>query len=134
MTATSAFFERLTDAGQDPRFSKVCGRVRFDIGDEDHLEQWLLDIDHGRMRVTRSGGPATTVIRVSAQVAEAMARGVVNGLAAITRGEILVDGDLGLALRLGRLFPRESELPQPGDPGETPGPAQQSDPTAARHR
>ncbi|MEK8105089.1 hypothetical protein NKG94_07440 [Micromonospora sp. M12] len=53
MTATSAFFERLTDAGQDPRFSKVCGSVRFDIGDEEHLEQWLLDIDHGRMRVTK---------------------------------------------------------------------------------
>ncbi|MFI6270634.1 SCP2 sterol-binding domain-containing protein [Micromonospora zamorensis] len=108
MTATSAFFERLTVAGRDPRFSKVCGSVRFDIRDDGRLEQWLLDIDHGRMRVTRSGGPATTVIQVSAQVADAMARGEVNGLAAITRGEILVDGDLGLALRLGRLFPREA--------------------------
>ncbi|WP_328383026.1 SCP2 sterol-binding domain-containing protein [Micromonospora zamorensis] len=108
MTATSAFFERLTVAGRDPRFSKVCGSVRFDIRDGRHLEQWLLDIDHGRMRVTRSGGPATTVIQVSAQVADAMARGEVNGLAAITRGDILVDGDLGLALRLGRLFPREA--------------------------
>ncbi|MEU7755228.1 SCP2 sterol-binding domain-containing protein [Micromonospora sp. NPDC049101] len=107
MTATSAFFERLTVAGQDPRFEKVCGSVRFDIRDGAQLEQWLLVIDHGRMRVTRSSDPATTVIMVSAQVAEAMARGEVNGLAAITRGDIMVDGDLGLALRLGRLFPRE---------------------------
>ncbi|MEW2145330.1 SCP2 sterol-binding domain-containing protein [Micromonospora vinacea] len=107
MSATSAFFERLTVAGQDPRFSKVCGSVRFDIRDGGHLEQWLLNIDHGRMRVTRSGGPATTVIQVSSQLAEAMARGEVNGLAAITRGEIMVDGDLALALRIGRLFPRE---------------------------
>lgn len=111
MTATSAFFDRLTVAGQDPRFSKVCGSVRFDIRDGDRLEQWLLEIDHGRMRVTRSDDPATTVIRVSAPVAEAMARGEVNGLAAITRGEILVDGDLGLALRIGRLFPRSPEPP-----------------------
>ncbi|WP_406065372.1 SCP2 sterol-binding domain-containing protein [Micromonospora sp. NBC_00860] len=116
MSATSAFFERLTVAGQDPRFSKVCGSVRFDIRDGGHLEQWLLDIDHGRMRVTRSGGPATTVIQVSSQLAEAMARGEVNGLAAITRGEIMVDGDLALALRIGRLFPREPGPPQRDDP------------------
>ncbi|MGC4868902.1 SCP2 sterol-binding domain-containing protein [Micromonospora sp. DT53] len=116
MSATSAFFEHLTVAGQDPRFSKVCGSVRFDIRDDGHLEQWLLDIDHGRMRVTRSGGPATTVIQVSAQVAEAMARGEVNGLAAITRGEIMVDGDLALALRIGRLFPREPGALQRDDP------------------
>ncbi|MGW0214324.1 SCP2 sterol-binding domain-containing protein [Micromonospora chokoriensis] len=123
MTATSAFFERLTVAGQDPRFSKVCGSVRFDIRNGDRLDQWLLDIDHGRMRVTRSGAPATTVIMVSAQVADAMARGEVNGLAAITRGEILVDGDLGLALRIGRLFPREPEQPEnaPGNDGPDGG-------------
>ncbi|MFJ6168318.1 SCP2 sterol-binding domain-containing protein [Micromonospora orduensis] len=121
MTATSMFFERLTDAGQDPRFSKVCGSVRFDIRDGDDLDQWLLTIDHGRMRVTKSPAPATTVIKVSAQVADAMARGEVNGLAAIARGEILVDGDLGLALRIGRLFPRAQEAParsgpEPGRP------------------
>ncbi|WP_330441118.1 SCP2 sterol-binding domain-containing protein [Micromonospora sp. NBC_00821] len=122
MSETSAFFERLTVAGQDPRFSKVCGSVRFDIRDDGNLEQWLLDIDHGRMRVTRSGGPATTVIQVSAQLAEAMARGEVNGLAAITRGEIMVDGDLALALRIGRLFPRE------------PGRLQREDPDVGRDR
>ncbi|MFE9190043.1 SCP2 sterol-binding domain-containing protein [Micromonospora sp. NPDC007208] len=116
MSATSAFFERLTVAGQDPRFSNICGSVRFDIRDGGHLEQWMLDIDHGQMRVTRSGGPATTVIQVSAQLAEAMARGEVNGLAAITRGEIMVDGDLALALRIGRLFPREPGRLQRNDP------------------
>ncbi|MEV4122009.1 SCP2 sterol-binding domain-containing protein [Micromonospora sp. NPDC049645] len=126
MSATSAFFDRLAVACRDPRFSKVSGSVRFDIRDGGHLEQWLLDIDHGRMRVMKSGGPATTVIRVSAPVAEAMARGEVNGLAAITRGEILVDGDLGLALRIGRLFPRRPEAPQPSVPGSTSG--QRDDP------
>ncbi|MET8277818.1 SCP2 sterol-binding domain-containing protein [Micromonospora sp. NPDC005174] len=109
MTATSEFFERLAAACRDPRFSKVCGSVRFDIRDGDDLEQWLLVIDHGELRVAQSGEPATTVIRVSGQVAEAMARGEVNGLAAIERGEILVDGDLALALRVGRLFPRAGQ-------------------------
>ncbi|MDG4809854.1 SCP2 sterol-binding domain-containing protein [Micromonospora sp. WMMD1120] len=124
MTATNAFFDRLTVAGRNPMFSKVCGSVRFDISDGDHLEQWLLEIDHGRMRVTRSDAPAGTVIRVSAPVADAMARGEVNGLAAITRGEILVDGDLGLALRLGRLFPRSAEA---AERDGTPDPASRND-------
>ncbi|MER7894076.1 SCP2 sterol-binding domain-containing protein [Micromonospora sp. NPDC094482] len=113
MTTTSAFFERLAVAGQDQRLSNVSGSVRFDIRDGNRVEQWHLDIDHGRMRVTRDGGHARTVIRVSAQVAEAMARGEVNGLAAIIRGEILVDGDLGLALRIGRLFPRTPDQTAP---------------------
>ncbi|MGV9213131.1 SCP2 sterol-binding domain-containing protein [Micromonospora sp. RB23] len=113
MTATSDFFERLAAACQDPRFSKVCGSVRFDISDGDDLEQWLLVIDHGKLQVSQSGDAASTVIKVSAQVAESMARGEVNGLAAIERGEILVDGDLSLALRIGRLFPRAGE----GDAG-----------------
>ncbi|MEH1167370.1 SCP2 sterol-binding domain-containing protein [Micromonospora sp. CPCC 205539] len=122
MTATSAFFERLTAAGHDPRFNKVCGSVRFDIRDGDRLEQWLLDIDRGDLRVSQSAAPAGTVIRVSAQVAEAMARGEVNGLAAITRGEILVDGDLNLALRIGRLFPRTPDRSERADPdGGSPG-------------
>ncbi|WP_433120908.1 SCP2 sterol-binding domain-containing protein [Micromonospora sp. CA-246542] len=108
-TATSDFFERLAAACRDPRFSKVCGSVRFDIADGDALEQWLLVIDHGKLQVSQSGDPADTVIRVPAQVAESMARGEVNGLAAIERGEILVDGDLALALRIGRLFPRGAD-------------------------
>ncbi|MEH0932127.1 SCP2 sterol-binding domain-containing protein [Micromonospora sp. CPCC 205558] len=116
MSEASAFFERLAVAGPDPRFSKVCGSVRFDIRDGGHLEQWRLDIDHGQLRVARGDGPATTVVKVSAQFADAMARGEVNGLAAIARGEIMVDGDLALALRIGRLFPRESGPPQRNDP------------------
>ncbi|MEH0974535.1 SCP2 sterol-binding domain-containing protein [Micromonospora sp. CPCC 205546] len=105
MTATGAFFEQLAAVGHEPRLCKVHGRVRFDIRDGDQVERWLLDIDHGRLRITRDDGPAGTVITVSAEVAEAMSRGEMNGLAGIARGEIQVDGDLGLALRVGRLFP-----------------------------
>jgi len=110
MSATSAFFERLAATDHDPRFDKVRGSVRFDIRDGDQVQRWLLDIDHGRLRLTQDDGPAGTVIKVSAQVAESMALGQMNGLAAITRGEILVDGDLALALRVGRLFPSQNEV------------------------
>ncbi|MEW2377579.1 SCP2 sterol-binding domain-containing protein [Micromonospora sp. NPDC047812] len=105
MTATSAFFEQLADVGHDPRFCKVRGTIRFDIREGDRVERWLLDIDHGRLRVTRSDAPAEAVITVTADVAEAMTRGEMNGLAGITRGEIMIDGNLALAMRVGRLFP-----------------------------
>ncbi|SCL44297.1 SCP-2 sterol transfer family protein [Micromonospora citrea] len=104
MSATDAFFEQLSRIGQDPRFRKVQGSVRFDIRDHDQVRQWLLTIDHGQIRVSPGGGAATSVLTLSSEVAEAMVRGEMNGLSAMLRGEILVDGDLGLALRMGRLF------------------------------
>ncbi|MEH1098796.1 SCP2 sterol-binding domain-containing protein [Micromonospora sp. CPCC 205561] len=120
MTATSAFFEQLAGVGHDPNLCKVRGSVRFDIREGDGVEQWLLDIDNGNLRVTRGAHPADAVITVSAEVAEAMTRGEMNGLAGMTRGEILVDGDLALAMRIGRLFPvtapaRRQAVPGHGD-------------------
>ncbi|MFF5056455.1 SCP2 sterol-binding domain-containing protein [Micromonospora sp. NPDC000663] len=112
MSAITAFFERLAATDHDPRFDKVQGSIRFDIRDGDQVQRWRLDIDHGRLRVRQDDGPAGTVIKVSAQVAESMALGEMNGLAGITRGAILVDGDLSLALRVGKLFPSQVEARQ----------------------
>lgn len=113
MTTASEFFERLANVGHDPSLCKVSGTVRFDIRSGEQVQRWLLHIDHGRLRVLQDGGPAGTVIVLSEKVAEAMARGELNGLAAMLRGEIMVDGDLGLALRLGRLFPSSPALRGP---------------------
>ncbi|MGW4500810.1 SCP2 sterol-binding domain-containing protein [Micromonospora sp. NPDC004336] len=116
MSSTDAFFGELSRIGQDPRFRKVQGNVRFDIRDRDQVRQWTLTIDHGRLRVAAGGGPATTVLTLSAEVAEAMVRGEINGLAAMLRGEILVDGDLSLALRMGRLFHTPAAARETGQP------------------
>ncbi|WBC15440.1 SCP2 sterol-binding domain-containing protein [Micromonospora sp. WMMA1998] len=105
MTSIDAFFDRLRRNGADDRLVKVSGSVRFDIHDDRGVRHWRLDIDRGRLRVTEDDNPASTVIRMSQQTAEALATGEMNGLAAINRGEIMVDGDLALALRLGRLLP-----------------------------
>ncbi|WP_170839553.1 SCP2 sterol-binding domain-containing protein [Micromonospora halophytica] len=113
---TDAFFEQLADVGHDPRLCKVHGSVRFDIRDGDRLRQWLLSIDHGQLRVTPGDGPAQAVLKLSTEVAEAMVRGELNGLSAMLRGEILVDGDLALALRMGRLFPSPAAAREVGHP------------------
>ncbi|PGH45355.1 SCP-2 sterol transfer family protein [Micromonospora sediminicola] len=105
MTSIDAFFDRLRRDGADDRLVRVSGSVRFDIRGERGLRHWRLDIDRGRLRVTEDDGPASAVIRMSEQTAEALVAGEMNGLAAINRGEIMVDGDLALALRLGRLLP-----------------------------
>ncbi|MFI5837408.1 SCP2 sterol-binding domain-containing protein [Micromonospora sp. NPDC051300] len=109
MTSTDVFFDRLSTVGYDARLGTVSGSVRIDVRTDGGLRQWRLDIDRGHLRVTRDGGPASAVITTSERTAEAMATGGMNGLAAITRGEITVDGDLGLALRIGRLFPSRAE-------------------------
>ncbi|MDG4800249.1 SCP2 sterol-binding domain-containing protein [Micromonospora sp. WMMD980] len=118
MTSADAFFDQLSAVGYDARLGTVSGSVRIDIRADGGLRQWRLDIDRGHLRVTRDGGPASAVITTSERTAEAMATGGMNGLAAITRGEILVDGDLGLALRIGRLFPTRPQAVGPdGDAG-----------------
>ncbi|MFI6133664.1 SCP2 sterol-binding domain-containing protein [Micromonospora sp. NPDC051141] len=104
MTPIDAFFDGLGRSGSDERLVKVSGSVRFDIHDDRGVHHRRLDIDHGRLRVTADAGPATTVITLSERTAVAMVAGGMNGLAAIARGEIMVDGDLALALRIGRLF------------------------------
>ncbi|WP_174527173.1 SCP2 sterol-binding domain-containing protein [Micromonospora maritima] len=103
--SVDAFFDRLRRDGAEDRLVKVSGSVRFDIRGERGLRHWRLDIDRGRLRVTEDDSPASTVVTMSEQTAEAMVAGGMNGLAAINRGEILVDGDLALALRIGRLLP-----------------------------
>ncbi|WFE40869.1 SCP2 sterol-binding domain-containing protein [Micromonospora sp. WMMD998] len=109
MTSADAFFDQLSAMGYDTRLGKVCGSVRIDIRGDGGLRHWRLDIDRGHLRVSHDAGPASTVITTSERTAEAMAAGGMNGLAAIARGEILVDGDLALALRIGRLFPSRAE-------------------------
>lgn len=112
MTVTAAFFEQLARTAYDPRFTKVRGSVRLEIHDGEQVDKWLITIDDGRFRVDHGDGPASSVTSMSAPLAERLLRGEINALAAILRGEILVDGDLGLALRLGRLLPAP-----PADPG-----------------
>ncbi|SCG39933.1 SCP2 sterol-binding domain-containing protein [Micromonospora coxensis] len=116
MPVTDAFFQQLAEMGHDPRLCKVRGSIRFDIREGDRLRQWLLMIDHGQLRVSPGGGPAQAVLKLSSEVAEAMVRGELNGLSAMLRGEILVDGDLALALRLGRLFPAPAVAREAGHP------------------
>ncbi|MGC4891281.1 SCP2 sterol-binding domain-containing protein [Micromonospora sp. DT227] len=106
MRSIDAFFDGLGRSSPDERLVKVSGSVRFDIHDDRGVHHRRLDIDHGRLRVSDDDGPATTVITLSERTAVAMVAGGMNGLAAISRGEILVDGDLALALRIGRLFPK----------------------------
>lgn len=116
MSVTDAFFEQLADMGQDPRLCKVRGSVRFDVREDDRVRQWLLTIDHGQLRVSPGDGPASAVVSLSSEVAEAMVRGELNGLSAMLRGEILVDGDLGLALRMGRLLHAPAVAREAGHP------------------
>ncbi|MEV4467018.1 SCP2 sterol-binding domain-containing protein [Micromonospora echinofusca] len=113
---TEAFFEQLASTEFEPRLCRMSGSVRFDIRDGDRVRKWLLTVDQGRLRLSQDGAPADAVFTMSSEVADAMARGELNGLAAILRGEIMVDGDFGLALRMGLLFPAPAVPREAGAP------------------
>jgi hypothetical protein len=45
------FFDELGRRGREPLLRKVSGRVRFDLVDGAHTEQWLVAVDKGELTV-----------------------------------------------------------------------------------
>jgi putative sterol carrier protein len=55
--------------------------------------------------VSRKKGPADVVVRAETSLFEDIAAGRVNAMAAVLRGLIVPEGDLGLVMTFQRLFP-----------------------------
>ncbi len=111
---TAAFFTTLSQRGRDPLLRDTTGTVRFDLTDGDDTEHWLVSLDHGHADVRPHAGvvAADCVVGTSGRLFAAITRGQANALAAVLRGEMVVDGDLELFVILQRLFPG------PGGPGD----------------
>lgn len=104
-SATEAFFRNIAANGRQPLLKSGAGSIQFEITDGDHAERWHVAIDHGDVRVTRGVAHADAVARVRRPVFDGMVRGTVNAMAATLRGDITVEGDLGLVLLFQRAFP-----------------------------
>jgi len=123
VSTVSTFFEELNRLGYNPEMREVRGTVRFEIRDADRVEHWFLTIDDGRVWATPGWREAQAVLKTDTSLAEEATRGRVNALAAMLRSDIVVEGDLSLALKLGRLFPASAD---------TQGPQRRTRPTAGR--
>jgi len=100
-----SFFEELPARGHQPLLEKVSGTLRFKLTRGSQVEHWYLTITDGDIGVTRRKGPADVVVTVEGRLLDQIVTGTANTMAAMLRGAIEVEGDLGLLLAFQRLFP-----------------------------
>lgn len=102
---TASFFADLAARGAEPLLQKATGRTRFEIVDGRHTRQWVVSVDKGRLEVIPGGSDAACVIRAEKGVFDRLVTGRSNAIAAVLRGDLQIDGDWRLVVRMQRLFP-----------------------------
>jgi putative sterol carrier protein len=98
-------FDALAQREYAPLLEKTVGSARFEIVDGKQIERWHVAIDKGHVRVTRRNARADTIVRGDRKTFERAAAGKLNAMAAVLRGELVLEGDPRLLVRLQRLFP-----------------------------
>ena len=99
------FFEELAGRGHEPLLRKATGSTRFDILDGSRTRRWIVQVDNGDISVSTGGGDASCVLRADKAVFDKVVSGRLNAVAAVLRGELRVEGDWRLLVRMQRLFP-----------------------------
>jgi putative sterol carrier protein len=99
--STREFFEGL-EARVDP--GKTAGMNNSYLFDIEGTGTWKVDVADGKVSVTEGGEGADVTIRTSEETFQAIANGEQNPTAAYMTGKLKVDGDMGAALKLQKLF------------------------------
>lgn len=103
--AITGFFEDLDRREFEPMLEKTSGTVRFDLHEGARTTHWFLTIDRGRLRVGQEDREADTVFTTGPGLFEDLVTGREDGIAALLRGDLVVTGDLGLAVPVERILP-----------------------------
>ncbi len=105
--AIEAFFTDISTRGQIPMLGSTTGTIRFELtgDDPDDVDYWFVTITKGEVVMTRKKGKADASVRSSRKLVEEMAKGRTNPMAAVIRGALVAEGDLGLIISFQRLFP-----------------------------
>jgi SCP-2 sterol transfer family len=101
---TTRFFDGLAQRGHEPLLRKATGCTRFEVVDGRRVRRWRVSVAKGDLSVETGGGPADCVVRAERKLFERVVTGRANGVAAVLRGEIAVDGDWRLLVAVQRLF------------------------------
>jgi putative sterol carrier protein len=104
-SATDLFFDDLSQRGREPLLRRVSGTIRFDLGTGKGAEHRYVTVKKGKVSVSRKKGPADAVVQADESLFEDIAAGKANAMAAVLRGIMVVEGDLGLMMTFQRLFP-----------------------------
>jgi putative sterol carrier protein len=95
------FFDTL-ESRVDP--AKTAGMNNSYVFDIEGAGTWRVDVTDGKVDVTEGGGGADVTIRASEETFRAIASGEQNATTAYMTGKIKIDGDMGAALKLQKLF------------------------------
>jgi hypothetical protein len=102
---TSAFFDDVVSDGFHPMLHRTKGTIRLDLDERGDTTHWFVSIDHGDVKVSHRKSKADAVIHTTKELFDGMAQGKVNATAAMLRGVLTLEGDLGLVSSLARLLP-----------------------------
>lgn len=102
---TTEFLAELGRRGYLSIYENTQGRLRLDLTHDGDTDTWLVEVDNGRLRVSRTEADADCVIHADRAFFDRVVNGEANALSALLRGMIEIEGDLHLALMLGRVLP-----------------------------
>jgi putative sterol carrier protein len=95
------FFESLESRVDSSRTAGMNNSYVFEV---EGAGTWKVDVTDGEVTVTEGGGDADATIRASEETFEAIANGEQNPTTAYMTGKLKVEGDMGAALKLQKLF------------------------------
>lgn len=95
------FFDTLSSR-IDP--SKTAGMNNSYVFEIEGAGTWKVDVKDGNVEVTEGGGDADATIRATEETFRAIAAGEQNPTTAYMTGKLKIDGDMGAAMKLQKLF------------------------------
>jgi putative sterol carrier protein len=95
------FFASLPERADAAKTAGMHNTYVFDIED---VGQWTVSVVDGTVSVAEGAGDADCTIRASEETLVKIARGEANPTTAYMTGKLKIDGDMGAALKLQKLF------------------------------
>jgi putative sterol carrier protein len=95
------FFETL-ESRVDP--AKTAGLTNSYVFEIEGAGTWKVDVADGKVTVTEGPGDSDVTIRASEETFRKVAGGELNPTTAYMTGKLKIDGDMGAAMKLQKLF------------------------------
>ncbi|HME04377.1 MAG TPA: SCP2 sterol-binding domain-containing protein [Solirubrobacteraceae bacterium] len=119
--ATAKFFDDLSRRGHEPLLERVTASFRFDLVDGGKTDRWLVAVNKGDLAVSRQNRKADCVLHADRKLFDRLAGGEQNAMAAVLRGEAVLDGDATRLVLFQRLFPGPAASRKVGRAAREPG-------------
>lgn len=83
---------------------KTAGMHNTYVFDVEGVGQWTVAVEDGAVSVSEGAGDADCTIRASEETLLKIAKGEANATTAYMTGKLKIEGDMGAALKLQKLF------------------------------